>query len=70
MNDSQAFIAAYADAQREIIALKHQNRELLEALTFYRAICGNTAHQVSRESAQEAYALATAAINKVAVAKA
>jgi hypothetical protein len=32
MSDSQAFIAAYAEAQHEIIALKQQNRELLEAL--------------------------------------
>ena len=38
--------------------------DLLEALALYVAICGNTAHSVTRESAQQAHAKATAAIEK------
>lgn len=38
--------------------------DLLEALAFYVAICGNTAHSITRESAQEAHAKATAALKK------
>jgi hypothetical protein len=54
----------YSKGVTQEIALAMSAPELLEALSFYRAICGNTAYQVSRESAQAAYTLATAAINK------
>lgn len=39
--------------------------DLLEALQFYMAICGNTAYSVTRESAMEAYAIGSAAIEKI-----
>jgi hypothetical protein len=38
--------------------------ELLEALRFYTAICGNTANTVDRQSASEAWELAQAALAK------
>jgi len=38
--------------------------ELLEALEFYTAICGNTCYSVTRETAKEMYDLARNAINK------
>lgn len=36
--------------------------ELVEALSFYMSICGNTAYSVTRESAMEAYVNGCAAL--------
>ena len=38
--------------------------DLVEALSFYVAICGNTANTVDRESARQAYEMARAALSK------
>lgn len=36
--------------------------KLVEALLFYMTVCGNTCHQVSRETAMEMHAMGSAAI--------
>ncbi len=49
------------DANARLIAAAP---DLLAALAFYVAICGNTAHSITREGAQEACDRATDAIKK------
>lgn len=54
-----------AEANAHLIAAAP---ELLDALQFYMAICGNTGAMVDREGAQEAWKMAVAAIAKVVCA--
>ena len=57
----------FAHSERDLLIAAAP--ELLEALKFYVSICGNTCHQVSRETAREMYDKASAAIAKAEGAK-
>lgn len=63
-NHTRVWLAAQAGAR---LAFRHRSEaveELVEALSRYVSCCGNTAAMVDRESVQEAWRLARAALAK------
>lgn len=57
-NDRRDYVL-YSDHLARIAQLEAQAQKLAKALSFYVSICGNTGYSITRESAMEAYAMAS-----------